>query len=120
MRIFKELQVWQKAHRLTLDLYGATKDFPTEERFGLQSQLRRAAVSICSNIAEGCGRGGEREFAHFLNMANGSASEVEYQLLLAKDLGHLTEDKHRNLEERVQEVGKMLTSFIRSIDKEGR
>lgn len=120
MRIFKELQVWQKAHRLALDLYDATKSFPPEERFGLQAQLRRAVVSICSNIAEGCGRSGEREFAHFLNMANGSTSEVEYQLLLAKDLGHLDEETHRGLEERTQEVGKMLTGFIRSIDKEGR
>ena len=83
MRDFRELKVWQKAHRFVLDLYRHTQGFPAEERFGLTVQLRRAAVSVASNIAEGCGREGERDFARFLSIAGGSASEVEYQLLLA-------------------------------------
>ena len=87
MRSFKELLVWQKAHRFALDVYGATRDFPSEERFGLTSQLRRSAASIASNIAEGCGRVGGRDLARFLSIAAGSASEAEYQLLLSCDLG---------------------------------
>ena len=74
MRDFRDLQVWQKAHRLTLDVYRATRSFPTEERYGLTAQLRRSAASIPTNIAEGCGRDGERELARFISIAAGSAS----------------------------------------------
>jgi four helix bundle protein len=115
MRDFRELKVWQKAHRFVLDLYRQTQGFPAEERFGLTVQLRRAAVSVASNIAEGCGRDGERDFARFLSIAGGSASEVEYQLLLARDLGYLPEKLHRPLDAQINEVKRMLNSFIRTL-----
>ena len=86
MRDFRDIKAWQKGHRLALAVYQATKRFPTEERYGLKSQARRAAASIPTNIAEGCGRDSEAEFARFLRIAAGSASELEYLLLLARDL----------------------------------
>ena len=112
MKDFKELGVWQKAHRFALDVYRATKDFPGEERFGLTSQLRRAAVSAPANIAEGCGRSGDRELGRFLGMAAGSASEAEYHLLLARHLGYLSPETHAQLDTQVNEVKRMLNSFI--------
>jgi four helix bundle protein len=115
MRDFKELKVWQKAHRFVLDAYKVTTNFPVEERFGLTRQLRHSAASIPSNIAEGCGREGERELARFLSIAAGSASEAEYQLLLARDLGYLQQDAHRLLEQQVTEVRRMLYSFMRKL-----
>ena len=115
MRDFKELKVWQKAHRFVLDLYKHTRNFPSDERFGLTAHLRRSASSIPSNIAEGCGREGEREFARFLSIAAGSASESEYQLLLARDLGYLQSDTHQKLDDQVNEVKRMLNSFIRAL-----
>jgi four helix bundle protein len=115
MRDFHELKVWQKAHRCALEIYRKTQSFPAEERFGLTIQLRRAAVSVASNIAEGCGRDGERDFARFLSIAAGSASEVEYQLLLARDLGYLTDEIHGQLDARINEVKRMLNSFIRTL-----
>lgn len=115
MRDFKELQVWQKAHRFALDVYRHSRGFPADERFGLTDQLRRAAVSIPSNIAEGCGREGEREFARYLSIAAGSASEAEYQILLARDLSYVTDDAHRQLDAQVNEVKKMLNSFIQKL-----
>jgi four helix bundle protein len=92
MRDFHGLIVWQKAHAIAIKIYQLTQRFPDGERFGLTSQLRRSAASIGSNLAEGCGRGGEAEFARFVQIAMGSASEVEYQLLLARDLGYLASD----------------------------
>ena len=86
MKDFRELKVWQKAHQLTLAVYRTTAAFPREELYGLTSQLRRAGSSIAANLAEGCGRNGDMEFARFCSMAMGSASELEYHLLLAKDL----------------------------------
>ena len=115
MRNFKELKVWQKAHQFVLDVYRQTRDFPPEERFGLTAHLRKSATSVPSNIAEGCGREGERELARFLSIAAGSASESEYQLLLARDLGYLQRDAHRQLDEQVNEVKRMLNSFIRTL-----
>ena len=88
---------------------------PRPERFGLTIQLRRAAVSVASNIAEGCGRDGERDFARFLSIAAGSASEVEYQLLLALDLGYLPDELHRQLDAQINEVKRMLNSFIQKL-----
>lgn len=82
---FKKLAVWEKAHRLTLAVYRASGSFPKDELYGLMSQIRRAAASIPTNIAEGSGRGGDRELVRFLHIALGSANELEYQLLLAKD-----------------------------------
>src|SRR5262245_35824526 len=112
MRDFKELQVWQKAHRFALDVYRDTGDFPREERFGLCAQVRRSAVSIASNIAEGCGRDGERELARYLSIAAGSASEAEYQLLLARDFGYLAKDAHPKLDAQANEIKKMLHGFM--------
>jgi four helix bundle protein len=89
MRDFHSLKVWQKAHQVTLRVYTATKRFPKDELYGLTSQVRHSATSIPTNVAEGCGRSGEAELARFLNIAMGSASELEYQLLLARDLKFL-------------------------------
>jgi len=86
MKNFKELQVWKKAHQLTLQLYKTTVTFPKDEKYGLTSQIKRSASSIAANIAEGCGRSGDAEFARYLQIAMGSASELEYHLLLAHDL----------------------------------
>ena len=115
MRDFRELKVWSKAHRLALDVYRETGSFPAEERFALTTQLRRSAASVPSNIAEGCGRSSERELAQFMGIAAGSASEVEYQLILARDLGYLDEENHHDLDAQVNEVKRMLTRFIQQL-----
>jgi four helix bundle protein len=115
MRDFKELKVWQKAHRFVVDVYEHSRSLPSDERFGLTAHLRKSATSVPSNIAEGCGREGERELARFLSIAAGSASESEYQLLLARDLGYLQPDAHRLLDEQVTEVKRMLYSFMRKL-----
>lgn len=112
MSDFRNLSVWQKAHAVTLDIYKATASFPQSELYGLTSQIRRSCISIGSNIAEGCGRVGETEKARFLHIALGSESELEYQLILAQDLGYLKADIAQDLSERVREVGCMLTSLI--------
>ena len=103
---------------MTCDLYRVTATFPTEERFGLTSQLRRASISIESNIAEGCGRRDERELLHFLNMAAGSTSEVECQILVTRDLGYLSKETANDFETRTTEVRKMLFSFIQTLEVE--
>ena len=115
MRNFRELKVWAKAHHVTLQLYKVTRSFPKEELYGLTSQIRRSAASIGANIAEGCGRGSKREFANFLRVASGSASELEYHLVLAADLEILRSDAYELLVERVIEVKRMLTGFIRKL-----
>ena len=115
MRNFRELKVWQKAHGLTLAVYRATRAFPSEEKFGLTSQLRRAAASVPANIAEGCGRNTEKDFARFLGIAAGSASEAEYHLLLARDLGILATEHHQPLDVEVNEVKRMLYTFIQTL-----
>lgn len=115
MRNFRELLVWEKAHELSLEIYKATKRFPADERFGLTVQLRRAVTSAASNIAEGCGRGSDKDFARFLSIAAGSASEVEYQILLACDLGYLSKDDSGRLNAHVNEVKRILNSFIQSL-----
>lgn len=115
MQDFRQLQVWQKAHALTLSIYRATADFPTEEKYGLVSQMRRSASSIPTNLAEGCGREGQRELARYTEIARGSASELEYQLLLARDLGFMTDLIYHQLNAVLTEVQKMLVSFRQSI-----
>ena len=112
MRNFRELQVTPKAHALTLAVYEVTRAFPGDERFGLTGQLRRASASIGYNIAEGCGRDSDIDFARFLQMAMGSASEVEYELWLARDLGYLSAPVHDRLAAQAIEVRKMLRAFI--------
>jgi four helix bundle protein len=109
---FRNLKVWQKAHTLTLDIYRATKAFPREEIYGLTSQIRRASVSIAANIAEGTCRNGDADFGRFLQMAAGSASEVEYHLLLAQDLDLLKGADCRRLSDEVIEVKRMLASLL--------
>ncbi|HUK86642.1 MAG TPA: four helix bundle protein [Terriglobales bacterium] len=116
MRDFRELKVWEKAHQVTLALYRATQHFPKEELYGLTSQIRRAAASMGANIAEGCGKNTDPDLARFLQIALGSASELEYHLLLAKDLGFSKAEEHAPLTSEVVEVKKMLTGFIHYLD----
>lgn len=117
MKDFRELKVWKKAHALALAVYGSTRHFPSEERYGLTAQIRRSAVSIPSNIAEGCGRYGDREFCRFLQIAMGSASETEYQLLLARDLRFLTENDFSQLKKDITEIRRMLNSLIQKVSE---
>src|SRR5947209_6396749 len=98
MQDFRNLLVWQKSHELVLQVYRISRDFPREEFFGLTSQMRRCAVSVRSNIAEGCGRGSDPDFARFLIIAMGSSSELEYQLLLSRDLGYVETSMHGPME----------------------
>jgi len=117
MQDFRNIQAWQKAHELTLKIYKTTKAFPKDERYGLTSQIRRAALSIPCNIAEGCARSTDADFARFLDIAIGSASEVECQLLLAKDLEYLKKTESDELLEQVMRVKRMLAKFIATLRK---
>ncbi len=118
MRAFKGLKVWRKAHELTLGVYQATKSFPREELFGLTSQIRRSSESIPANIAEGCGRSGGPELSRFLQIAMGSASEIEYHLPLSHDLHLLNDVQYERLSGEATQVKRMLTSFIRKLTAE--
>ena len=109
------MEVWAKAHALTLTLYTVTAKFPREETYNLTSQIRRACSSIPTNIAEGCGRGGDPEFARFLQIAAGSASELDYQLLLARDLDYLSVHEYDTLAGELTRIRKMLTALIQRI-----
>ncbi|MDT8068376.1 MAG: four helix bundle protein [Terriglobia bacterium] len=111
MSDYRNLEVWQRAHRATLNIYNATEKFPKSEMFGLTSQMRRAALSIACNIVEGLGRHSDRELVRFLRISIGSADELEYQLLVAKDLRYITEVEHEKLQVEVKRVGRMLTSL---------
>jgi len=115
MQDFRNLEGWKKAHRLTLAVHKRTADFPNEERYGLTSQMRRCAVSIPSNIAKGCGRGSDADFARFLHIAMGSASELEYQLLLAYDLNFISEATYRTQADQVNEVKRMLGGLLKKL-----
>ena len=115
LRDFRSLKVWEKAHPLTLAVYKATRAFPSEERYGLTRQLRRSAASVPTNIAEGCGRDSERELHRFMSIAAGSASEAEYQLLLARDLGYLPTDAYQGLHSSVTEAKRMLAGFMKKL-----
>ena len=115
MRDFKELKVWQKSHQLTLSVYKTTTAFPRAEIYGLTSQIRRSCSSISANIAEGSGRKGETELARFFQIAMGSASELEYHLLLSHDLGLLKTHDYKQRADAVIEVKRMLTSFIQKL-----
>ena len=115
MQDLHQLKVWEKAHALTLDIYRITRDFPRAETFGLQSQMRRASVSIGANIAEGSGRSGRREFGQFLSLALGSASELEYHVLLVRDLGFIDTSAHHRISAEVLEVKRMLTGLRRRV-----
>ena len=119
MRDFRRLKVWEKAHGLSLAIYKATATFPQQELFGLTSQLRRAAVSIPANIAERCGRSGEPELARFLRIELGSASELEYHIILSTDLCYLNKSVSQQLFKQVTDVKRMLTSLIHKLTAEG-
>ena len=108
MKDFRDIKVWQKAYGLTLKIYKATESFPVREQYGLTTQIRRAAVSIPCNIAEGCAKNSDADFARFLDIAMGSASEVECQLLLAKDLQYLRHETYAELNDEVVEVKREL------------
>ena len=118
MKDFRDLQVWHKAHLLALDSYKVTNGFPKQEMFGLTSQIRRAAVSIAANIAEGCGKRGNGEFQRFLNIATGSASELEYHFLLSRDLEFFDESVYKRLNVAVVEVKRMLSALVRKVEAE--
>lgn len=115
MKDFRQLKVWEKSHLLALAIYKETKGFPKEELYGLTSQIRRASMSIPTNIAEGCGRNTDAEFARFLQIAMGSASETEYQLIPARDLEFLNKDSYAKLHNDVEEVKRMLASLLKTI-----
>ena len=120
MRDFRGLQVWEKSHDLTLRIYELTSQFPREEVYGLTSQIRRACASIPTNIAEGCGRDSSPDFARFLQIAMGSASETEYLVLLARDLKYINANQYVVLIDVVVRVKKMLTSLLRSLRTDSR
>jgi four helix bundle protein len=113
---FRELKVWQKAHELTLAVYQITANFPREELYGLTAQLRRAGSSIAANLAEGCGRNGDAELARFCSMAMGSASELEYHLLLAHDLKLIQTKDYDALDQRAVELKRMLTALLQKLN----
>ena len=115
MRDFRQLRVWEDAHNLTIEIYQATKDFPKEELFALTNQIRRACVSIGSNIAKGCGRGSNKEYANFLQIALGSAFEIDYQMLLAKDLQYIESEKYLFLSEKIASVKRQLASLLQKV-----
>jgi four helix bundle protein len=120
LKDFKELKVWSKAHETTLQLYRLTRQFPKEELYGLTSQIRRAASSVGANIAEGSGRRSDGEMTRFLHIARGSAVELEYHLLLARDLELLPASNFTALERQVDEIQRMLTSLIQRVQPAGR
>jgi four helix bundle protein len=117
MRNYKDLRVWDEAHRLTLAVYKATQLFPKEERFGLTSQIRRAAASIAANLAEGCGRRSDGEMARFVQIAMGSGAELSYHLLLARDLGLLRTEEHADLDANVERILRMLSALSLKVRK---
>jgi len=113
MKNFRDLKVWEKAHQLAV--YRASESFPKREALGLTSQVRRSAMSIPANIAEGCGRRGDAELGRFMQIAMGSASELEYYVLLGRELGHLPEGVATELDAQVTEVKRMLASFLQKL-----
>jgi four helix bundle protein len=115
MQDFRNLQVWQGAHQLTLDVYHLTKRFPDDERFGLTSHLRRASSSVEANLAEESARGGDADFARFVQIAIGSVCEVDCHLLLAKDLGYLGTEHYEPLAALATEVRRMLIALVKSL-----
>jgi four helix bundle protein len=120
MRDFRQLQVWEKAHALTLAIYRTTAAFPREEMYGITSQVRRCSASIAANIAEGCGRTGNGDFHRFLNIAAGSAAELDYFLMLACDLEFISVKSCGTLQADVSEVQRMLASLLRKVDNARR
>lgn len=116
MRDYKKYIVWQKSHHLVLDIYKVTKLFPKGELFGLTSQMRRPSSSIPTNIAEGAGRNGDKDFCRFLYIALGSANEIEYQIILSKDLDYINNEAASALISKIEEVKKMLNKLISTLE----
>ena len=114
---FRSLKVWEKAHLMTLAVYRLTESFPKCEMYGITSQMRRCSASIAANIAEGCGRAGNGDFHRFLSTAMGSATELDYFLLLSRDLALLADDGYENFHEQIFEIKRMLSSLIRTVEK---
>ncbi|MDY6838821.1 MAG: four helix bundle protein [Thermodesulfobacteriota bacterium] len=117
LKNYKELKVWQRSYQLCLQTYGITKEFPEDERYGLSSQMRRAAVSVPSNIAEGYGRKTTQDYIRFLHIAYGSNCELETQILLGGDLGYIEAPKLEILRQGIGEVERMLKALIRSLER---
>lgn len=118
MHNFRELKVWQHAMKLAKDIYVVTKQFPLEEKFGITSQIRRASISVPSNIAEGTSRKSKNEFAHFLDVAIGSCYEVETQLLLSSAFGFLNEEQSNEILLEIHTTQKMLHGLKNTIIKQ--
>lgn len=117
IRHFTDLEAWKESHQLALDVYQETKLFPKDEMFGLTNQMRRAAVSVGSNIAEGFSRNTAKDKSQFYSVARGSATELESQLLLARDIGYLNVDAFNILQERLNKVGRLTTGLIQYLQK---
>ncbi|NJD56081.1 MAG: four helix bundle protein [Nitrospirae bacterium] len=117
LKTYKDLEVWQKAYAFCLKIYQATKDFPAGEKYGLTSQIRRAAISISSNIAEGYGRKNLPEYIQFLHIAYGSLCELETQILLCGDLSFISKAETEKLTENISTIERMLKALIRSFEK---
>ena len=115
LKSFKDLEVWQKAHKFVLDLYRVTATFPRDERFGITSQVRRAAYSIPANIAEGFGRRSTKELLQCLAIANGSLEETRYFILLSSDLGYIPREQVRELDEQLNTIAQMIAALGRSL-----
>jgi four helix bundle protein len=120
MRPHHNLEAWNKAVDLVIDIYKSTEAFPKEERYGLTSQIRRAAVSIPANVAEGAGRYSQREFAHFLSNAQGSASELETELIISHRLRYLDETTFSRLIEQLERIGRLITGLSKHVRKSDR
>jgi four helix bundle protein len=116
MRDFRKYGVWEQSHKLVVELYGLTRGFPVEEKFGLVSQIRRAAVSVPTNICEGCGKTSERDFARFLGISFGSCQEVEYLTLLSKDLGFLDIHSYDAVQSEITSIKKQLYHLIKKLN----
>ena len=117
MRTFKDLEVWKKCRQLRQEIWILVKAFPAEEKFGLVSQINRAAISVASNIAEGSGRGGDKEFARFCQISYGSVNELEYHFLVARDLGFIDVSMYQPLQEALIEIRRMLAKLIATLQQ---
>ncbi len=111
----EDMEVFKRSHSLTLKIYQCTKNFPSGEKFGLISQMRRASASICANLMEGSHRLNRKEFRQFVGIAKGSTGELKYHLLLSKDLGHLSDDEFNFMRRETEEISKMLNGLVNSL-----
>ena len=116
MKDYKKYLVWQKSHQLTLDVYKLSEKYPKEETFNLVSQIKRSSSSIPTNIAEGCGRKSDKDFSRFLYISFGSANELEYQMLLSKDLNFISAEDYEKIQLQTEEIKKMLSALIKTLN----